>query len=131
MKKQGSMIEWAMKNKAFPLALAFVFVLIGLLGLFNMPRNEFPEFTIRQGLVIGYYPGANSQEVEEQLTAKVEKFLFSYNEVDKEKTYSYSRDGEMYIYIEVANRVGSNETQQFWNKLKNDLLIFQQRSDCV
>ncbi|MAN27159.1 MULTISPECIES: efflux RND transporter permease subunit [Mesonia] len=128
MKKQGSMIEWAMKNKAFPLALAFVFVLIGLLGLFNMPRNEFPEFTIRQGLVIGYYPGANSQEVEEQLTAKVEKFLFSYNEVDKEKTYSYSRDGEMYIYIEVANRVGSNETQQFWNKLKNDLLIFQQRS---
>ena len=43
MKKQGSMIEWAMKNKAFPLALAFVFVLIGLLGLFNMPRNEFPR----------------------------------------------------------------------------------------
>ena len=128
MKKQGSMIEWAMKNKAFPLALAFVFVLIGLLGLFNMPRNEFPEFTIRQGLVIGYYPGANSQEVEEQLTAKVEKFLFSYNEVDKEKTYSYSRNGEMYIYVEVANRVGRNETQQFWNKLKNDLLIFQQRS---
>jgi multidrug efflux pump subunit AcrB len=128
MKKQGSMIEWAMKNKAFPLALAFVFVLIGLLGLFNMPRNEFPEFTIRQGLVIGYYPGANSQEVEEQLTTKVEKFLFSYNEVDKEKTYSYSRNGEMYIYVEVANRVGRNETQQFWNKLKNDLLIFQQRS---
>ena len=26
------------------------------------------------------------------------------------------------------SRVGSNETQQFWNKLKNDLLIFQQRS---
>ena len=67
MKKQGSMIEWAMKNKAFPLALASVFVVIGLLGLFNMPRNEFPEFTIRQGLVMGFYPGANSQEVEEQL----------------------------------------------------------------
>jgi multidrug efflux pump subunit AcrB len=128
MKKQGSMIEWAMKNKAFPLALASVFVVIGLLGLFNMPRNEFPEFTIRQGLVMGFYPGANSQEVEEQLTAKVEKFLFSYNEVDKEKTYSYTRDGEMYIYVEVANRVGHNETEQFWNKLKNDLLIFQQRS---
>ena len=128
MKKQGSMIEWAMKNKAFPLALAFIFVVIGLLGLFNMPRNEFPEFTIRQGVVIGVYPGANSQEVEEQLTAKVEKFLFSYNEVDKEKTYSYSREGEMYIYVEVADRIGHHETEQFWNKLKNDLLIFQQRS---
>ena len=33
---------------------------------------------------MGFYPGANSEEVEEQLTAKVEAFLFSYNEVDKE-----------------------------------------------
>ena len=127
MKKQGSIIEWAMQNKAFPVALAFVFVVIGLLGLFNMPRNEFPEFTIRQGLVMGFYPGANSEEVEEQLTAKVEAFLFSYNEVDKEKTYSYSQDGAMYIYVEIDSRVGPDETSQFWNKLKNDVPVFQQR----
>jgi len=59
MKKSGSIIEWAMKNSVFPLALAFVLFAVGIFGLFNMPRNEFPEFTIRQGLVIGFYPGAN------------------------------------------------------------------------
>ena len=126
MKKSGSIIEWAMKNSVFPLALAFVLFAVGIFGLFNMPRNEFPEFTIRQGLVIGFYPGASSEQVEEQLTSKVEQFLFSYNEVNKAKTYSYSRDGMMYLYVEIANRIDHNSTQQFWNKLKSDILIFQQ-----
>ncbi|SFU46507.1 Multidrug efflux pump subunit AcrB [Pustulibacterium marinum] len=128
MKKQPTLIEWAMKYHAFPLALAFVFVAVGIFGLFNMPRNEFPEFTIHQGLVVGIYPGATSEEVEAQLTSKVEKYLFSYNEVDKAKTYSYSKDGMMYVYVEVANRINYNETQQFWNKLKTGLFVFQQQN---
>ncbi|MFC6860353.1 efflux RND transporter permease subunit [Zunongwangia atlantica] len=128
MKKQNnSIIEWAMQNKSFPLAVALLLVSIGLFGLFNMPRNEFPDFTIRQGLLIGYYPGANSEEVEQELTSKVEEYLFSFNEVDKTKTYSYSQDGRMYIYVEVANRVDEDATEQFWNKLKNGLLVFQQQ----
>ncbi|WBL26969.1 efflux RND transporter permease subunit [Zunongwangia sp. HGR-M22] len=126
-KDNSSIIEWAMKNKSFPLAVAALLVIIGLIGLFNMPRNEFPDFTIRQGLLIGYYPGANSEEVEQQLTTKVEEYLFSFNEVDKTKTYSYSQDGKMYMYVEVANRVDEDATEQFWNKLKNGLLVFQQQ----
>lgn len=127
MKNKHTLIEWAMKNKAFPLALAFVMVGLGFFGLFNMPRNEFPDFTVRQGLIIGYYPGASSAQVEKQLTSKVEEYLFSYNEVDKAKTYSYSQDGMMYIYVEVASRIKHNSTQQFWNKLKSGMLIFQQQ----
>ena len=128
MKKKQDLIAWGMKNKVFPIALAFTFLVIGLIGLFNMSRNEFPDFTIRTGLVVGVYPGATAEEVETQLTSKLEKYLFSFNEVDKTKTYSYSKDGMSYVYLEVANRVGKDETQQFWNKLKNDLFVFQQRS---
>ncbi|MBW2960541.1 efflux RND transporter permease subunit [Mesonia aestuariivivens] len=126
-KENSSVIEWAMKNKSFPLAVAALLVIIGLIGLFKMPRNEFPDFTIRQGLLIGYYPGANSEEVEQELTTKVEEYLFSFNEVDKTKTYSYSQDGKMYMYVEVANRIDADATEQFWNKLKNGLLVFQQQ----
>ena len=128
MKKKQDLIAWGMKNKVFPIALAFTFLVIGLIGLFNMSRNEFPDFTIRTGLVVGVYPGATAEEVETQLTSKLEKYLFSFNEVDKTKTYSYSKDGMSYVYLEIANRVGKDETQQFWNKLKNDLFVFQQRS---
>ncbi|MBC7000809.1 efflux RND transporter permease subunit [Cytophaga sp. FL35] len=126
MKKKSGAIDWAFKNATFPIALAACLFIVGIYGLLNMPRNEFPDFTIRQGLIIGSYPGASSEKVEEELTSKVEEFLFAYNEVDKTKTYSYSKDGLMFIYVEVSDKINHNATQQFWNKLKSEVLIFQQ-----
>ncbi|MGI4973515.1 MAG: efflux RND transporter permease subunit, partial [Janthinobacterium lividum] len=123
-----TLIEAAMRNKQVVLALAFTLMAFGLYGLFNMPRNEFPDFTIRQGLLIGVYPGASSRQVEEQLTTKVEQYLFSFEEVDRNKTYSYSREGMMYLYVEVRGSVDRHGAAEFWNKLKNGMLIFQQTS---
>lgn len=125
MKHNKNLIDWAMDHKTVPLSVAFVLVIFGFYALFNMPRNEFPEFTVRQGLLIGFYPGANAQQVEEQLTAKVEEYLFNFSEVDKSKTYSYSRDGMMYIFVEVGGKVKDSDTKAFWNKLKNGVLILQ------
>jgi len=126
MKAQKSnLIEWAMRYHVLPITLAAVFFLLGVLGLFNMPRNEFPDFTIRQGVIIGLYPGASSQQVEEQLTKKVEEYLFSNNEVNKSKTYSYSRDGMMYIFLEVSENVNGPDTKAFWNKIKNGVITLQ------
>ncbi|MRI00589.1 MMPL family transporter [Kriegella sp. EG-1] len=126
MKNKSGAIDWAFKHAAFPFVLVMSFVLMGIYGLLNMPRNEFPDFTIRQGLIIGSYPGASSDKVAEELTSKVEEFLFGYNEIDKTKTYSYSKDGLMYIYAEVSDKIDHNATEQFWNKLKAEILIFQQ-----
>lgn len=125
MKKKGNLIEWAMEYHVFPLALSAIFFILGIAALFNMPRNEFPDFTIRQGLIIGQYPGASSKQVEEQLTKKVEEYLFSNNEVNKKKTYSYSRDGVMYVFVEVADNLNAIQTKAFWNKIKNGMLILQ------
>ena len=30
----------------------------GIYGLVHIPKQEFPEYTIRQGVVVGVYPGA-------------------------------------------------------------------------
>lgn len=42
-----------------------------------MPKQEFPVFTVRQGVVIAVYPGATSDEVEEQVTKPLEDFILS------------------------------------------------------
>ena len=123
--EKKSFIEIALKHKQIALCMAGLLVILGVYALFNMSRNEFPEFTVRTGLIIGYYPGASSAQVEEQLTKKVEDYLFSFQEVDKTKTYSYSKDGMMYIYLEVSEKPNKVETEAFWNKLKNGILILQ------
>ncbi|WP_426671252.1 efflux RND transporter permease subunit [Mucilaginibacter sp. McL0603] len=123
--EKESFIEVGLKNKVIALCFAVLLIIAGLYALFNMARNEFPEFTVRQGLIIGYYPGANSKEVEQQLTKKVEEYLFGFKEVDKSRTYSYSKDGMMYIYVEINENVGKLETEDFWNKIKHGTLLLQ------
>lgn len=103
--------------------LVVVFVLIGVVALLKMPRNEFPNFTIRQGLVIGVYPGASSAEVEEQLTKQVENYIFGFKEVKKAKTYSESKEGMMIIYVELNDNV--TNADEFWSKLKHGLNEFK------
>ena len=114
--KGFNIIELAMKYKQVAIIITTVMFAFGIFALMVMPRNEFPEFTIRQGLVIGAYPGATSGQVEEQLTKKVEEFLFGFKEVNREKTYSISKEGMMIIFVEVNNNV--KDPNGFWDKIK-------------
>ena len=59
MKKAG-IIEGAMHYHKIVLLIVGILVLIGMYGLYKMPKQEFPTFTIRQGAVIAVYPGATS-----------------------------------------------------------------------
>ncbi|MCB0536237.1 MAG: efflux RND transporter permease subunit [Lewinellaceae bacterium] len=114
--KNFNIIELAMKHKQIAIIITSIFVLFGVFALVVMPRNEFPEFTIRQGLIIGVYPGANSGQVEEQLTTKVESFLYGFKEVNREKTYSISKEGMLIVFVEVNNNV--KDPDAFWDKIK-------------
>jgi hypothetical protein len=52
VKLQGGVVERAMVEWRIVVTLVVVLVAIGLRALLVMPRQEFPEFTVRQGLVI-------------------------------------------------------------------------------
>jgi multidrug efflux pump subunit AcrB/outer membrane protein TolC len=117
--KKTGFIEAAMRNRNIVIIITVLFMLVGVVALNNMPRNEFPQFTIRQGVVVGVYPGATSAEVEAQLTSEVENYIFGYSEVKKAKTYSQSKEGMMYIFVELNDDV--KNADQFWSKLKHGL----------
>lgn len=112
MKQESGIIGWAMRYNKIVLLIVVVLVLFGVYALNVMPKQEFPVFTIRQGVVVGVYPGATSAEVEEQLAKPLENFLFTYKEVKKSKTYSHSRDGIVYVYVELNDEV--NNKDEVW-----------------
>jgi len=119
MKRKLGVVESAMRYRQIVFLFAVLLIGVGIYALFTMPRQEFPTFTIRQGLVIGVYPGASSEEVEEQLTSKVEKYLFSFKEINKKKTYSYSENGMMIVFVELNYNV--KDKDKFWSKLNDGL----------
>ena len=118
-KNKFCVIEKAMRNNNIVVIIAVAIIIVGIVALIKMPRNEFPTFTIRQGVIVGVYPGATSAEVEKQLTTVVENYIFGYQEVKKAKTYSYSREGVMYVFVELNDNV--KNADQFWSKLKHGL----------
>ncbi|RRQ45971.1 efflux RND transporter permease subunit [Chryseobacterium sp. SC28] len=122
-KEHTGFIALAMKYNKIVLLLVSTMVICGIFALYKMPKQEFPVFTIRQGVVVGVYPGATSSEVEEQLTKPLEKFLFTYKEVKKAKTYSQSRDGIVYVFVELNDEV--NNKDEVWSKIKHGLSTFK------
>ena len=115
-KVKMNLIEGAMKYRQIIIAFVVVMMALGVIGLLDMPRREFPEFTIRQGVIVGVFPGATSEEVEEQLTTVVENYIFGYEEVNKSKTYSQSSQGQMIIFVELNDDV--TEPDVFWATLR-------------
>ena len=115
-RKKSIVIEAAMRNRNITVLITIIFVALGIVALKKMPRDEFPQFTIRTGVVVGVYPGATSEEIETQLTREVENYIFGFKEVDKAKTYSQSEEGMMYIFVELTGKVKNPD--QFWSKLR-------------
>ncbi|OGU83555.1 MAG: cation transporter [Stygiobacter sp. RIFOXYC12_FULL_38_8] len=123
MKTKRTLIEVILRYKQPIIISTVLLVLFGIVALTQMPRDEFPEFKIRQGLIIGIFPGASSQQVEEQLTKKVENYLFQYEAVDKKKTHSISKENVMVIYVELQKK--ENDPKAFWAKLQHGLNEFK------
>ncbi|MDR1503789.1 MAG: efflux RND transporter permease subunit, partial [Prevotella sp.] len=125
MEKKTGIIGWAMKYKSIIFLIVGVLAIFGIYSLQVMAKQEFPTFTIRQGLVIGVFPGATPTEVEEQLAKPLEEFIFTYKEVRKAKTYSENKDGMMILYVEL--NVDVNNKDEVWSKIKHGINGFKSK----
>jgi len=114
-----SIIRAAIRNRQVVYVLTAAAVIVGLHALVAMPRREDPKITIRQGLVLAMYPGATAEQVEAQVTRKVEPLLFGYAEVKKQKTYTTSRSGGLVANVELEDWV--TDPDRFWAMLRHDL----------
>ena len=117
-------IESAMRNSRIIYAVVAALVVFGIFALDKMNKDEFPQVTIRQGLIVAVYPGATAQEVEEQVAKPIEQYLFSFKEINKRKTYSLSKDGMCYVFAALSPKVmNSNEA---WGKIRGGISMLKQ-----
>ena len=115
MKKDSNFVKSAIRYRKLIYFLVAVMVAFGIYSLLAINKDEFPTFQIKDGLVVGVYPGANAQEVEEQLTRPLEEILFRFAEV-KRSTYSYTQDGICYIFVKL--QCPAKQKNEVWSKIK-------------
>ena len=117
-------VRLSLRYRQVTLILIGMLFLAGVVAFLNMPRREDPHITIRTGLVIALFPGATAEQVEDQVTRKIEERLFRFAEVRREKTYSTTRNGLVVVNVELNKSVKNSD--EFWSKLRLDMAQLKQ-----
>ena len=124
MAKKRNLVEAAMRNNNLVFFFMSVIVIFGFIALPQLKKNEFPDVTIRQGVVAVVYPGATAEEIEERVAKPVEQYLFTFSDVNKKKTYSYSKDGMLVVFVTLVN--DAKDAKMTWSRIRQGLVLFQQ-----
>ena len=124
MAQKRNFVEAAMRNHSLVLFFVTIIVIFGFFALPRLKKNEFPDVTIRTGVVAVVYPGATADEIEERVAGVTEQYLFTFSDVDKTKTYSYSRDGMLIIMVTLVNDV--DDAKMTWSRIRQGLILFKQ-----
>ena len=125
MEERMKWLRWPLDHYPITLLLTVLLFLMGIYGMYVMPKDEFPAFTIRQGVVVAVYPGATTEEVEQQVARPLERYLFTFGEVCREKTTTTSQNGMCMVMVRLNDDV--NNKDEVWSKIKHGLTLFKQQ----
>ena len=117
-------LKWPLEHYSITLLIVVILFVLGIFGMYVMPKDEFPAFTIRQGVVVAVYPGATTEEVEEQVARPLERYLFTYGEVNRTKTTATAQNGMCIVMVRLNDDV--NNKDEVWSKIKHGLALFKQ-----
>ena len=123
MEKKMDWLKWPLEHYPISLLIVGILFLLGIFGMYDMPKDEFPHATIRQGVVVAVYPGATTEEVEQQVARPLERYLFTYGEVNRVKTTTTSQNGLCIVMVKLNDDV--NNKDEVWSKIKHGLNAFK------
>lgn len=123
MQKKMNWLAWPLEHYPISLLIIGIMFVLGIIGMYVMPKDEFPSVTIRQGVVVAVYPGATSEEVEQQVARPLERYLFSFGEINRIKTTTTSQNGLCIVMVKLNDDV--NNKDEVWSKIKHGLNAFK------
>ena len=116
-------LRWPLEHYSISLLIVGILFVMGVYGMYIMPKDEFPHATIRQGVVVAVYPGATSEEVEQQVARPLERYLFTFGEVNRVKTTTQSQNGMCIVMVKLNDDV--NNKDEVWSKIKHGLNAYK------
>ncbi|WED24344.1 efflux RND transporter permease subunit [Vibrio sp. JC009] len=114
--------DYSIKHRVISWMFLVILLIGGAQSFMGLSRLEDPKFTIKQALVVSTYPGATTEEVEEELTYPLEKQIRQLPYVDN--ITSISSRGMSQITVEMKSVYGKQELAQIWDEMRrkiNDL----------
>lgn len=113
------LVEFGLHYQSVMVLLTALIFFGGLFAFFELGRLEDPAFSVKSALVITQYPGATPEEVEQEVTDRLETAVHQMPQV--KDLYSISRSGLSYIRVDIKDRYWSKDLPQVWDELRRKI----------
>ena len=109
----------AIEKRAISYFAIFLLVVAGIGAFFSLGQLEDPEFTVKTAVVTTLYPGAAPEEVELEVTDRIELAIQEMHQIDYLE--SFSRAGMSLIRVNIKQEYWSDRLPQVWNELRRKI----------
>jgi multidrug efflux pump len=106
----------AIKRAPLTIAMIVLFMIAGVIAYFQLGREENPAFAFRVMVVRVMWPGATTQEVEQQVVDKIERKLQETPHLKAVR--SYSKPGEGVVFVELLEDFPAKEVPSVWYQIR-------------
>ncbi|KFB67109.1 efflux RND transporter permease subunit [Candidatus Accumulibacter vicinus] len=111
--------EWALRHRSLVAYLIVVLMLGGVLAYIKLGRAEDPDFTFKAMVVRTLWPGATANEMQLQVTERIEKRLQEVPWVDVLR--SQTRSGESLITVLLKDYTPKKEVPETWYQVRKKI----------
>jgi multidrug efflux pump len=111
--------RWAVTHPAFVTFLILACSVAGMQAYFQMGRAEDPSFTIKTAIVSATWPGATSEEMQQQVAEEVEDKLRETPYLDFLQTYCLP--DRMLTIVQIKDTAPRKEVPNIWYQVRKKL----------
>ena len=112
-----NLTELSLRHRTLVWYFIIVFTIGGVFSYTALGRMEDPAFTIRQMVVSAAWPGATAEEMQEQVTDKLERRFQDTPGLKNIK--SETRAGQTIIYIQLRDDIDADQIRPTWRDVRN------------
>ncbi len=112
-----TLTELSIEKNRVAFTIFVVFVILGILAYYKMPRAKDPNFSIHTGVVTTFFPGASPDKIESLVTIPLERQLRQIEGIDHLE--SISKNGMSSIYITVKDMY--KNVDKIWDEVRKKI----------
>ena len=115
-----NLAQFAVNNRALMHFIEVLLLVAGVFSYFSLGKLEDPNFSIKRAMIVTNYPGASPEEVELEVTDRIEKALQEMPQLDR--LYSLSRAGVSIVRVDIKAVYWSPALPQVWDVLRKKIV---------
>ena len=107
---------WTLRHRSLVFFVMVMVALFGMLSYSRLSQSEDPPFTFKVMVMQTFWPGADAQQVQEQVTDRISRKLQETPSIDFLR--SYSRPGESLIFFTVKDSAPASIVPDTWYQVR-------------